>query len=172
VIIDSDQQWRGAEARALRDQYAVLQVSVLPFSQIISNVDNMAAPHPARDMYLVAFVKLMMPMTPALNTHTHLSQLQADKAVALADAERLAAALQAAQHRLRHMAIAERRRDRELTRCQQAVAVVSATKVMAVNGHQVCLAYEVTSPSRVTFERVFGASWVRTCRNCKFVCAY
>ena len=59
--------------------------------------------------------------------------MQADKAVAVADAERLAAALHAAQHRLRHMATAERRRDRELTRCHQAVAVVSATKVLTVD---------------------------------------
>jgi hypothetical protein len=66
-------------------------------------------------------------------------RLQADKAVAVADAERLAAALQAAQHRLHYMATAERRRNRELTRCQQAVAVVSATKVLGVNGCQACL---------------------------------
>jgi hypothetical protein len=55
--------------------------------------------------------------------------LQVDKAVALADAQRLAAALQVAEHRLHHVGTAERRRTRELTRCQQAVALVSATKV-------------------------------------------
>lgn len=49
--------------------------------------------------------------------------------MAHADSERLAAALQATEHRLHHVGAAERRRASELARCQQALATASAGQV-------------------------------------------
>lgn len=62
--------------------------------------------------------------------------------MAHADAARLAAALQAAEHRLHAVRAADRRRTAELARCQQALAAAAAGQVLPLKDPTLTAALE------------------------------